>query len=104
MKYGNEFLKVRRPAVGDRGRADGVFQNQVPANDPSEQFTQGGVGIRIRRARDRHHRSKLRVAERRKDTRNPRQHKREHQRRSGAVMGRDPGQDEDTGANNCAYA
>ena len=38
-----------------------VFDDQVPANDPSENFAEGCVGIRVRRPGNRNQRRKLRV-------------------------------------------
>ena len=86
VKYGNEFLKVRRPAVRDRGGPDRVFENQVPANDPGEEFTEGRVRVRISRTRDRYHRSKLCVTERGEHASESRHHKRKHQRGAGAIV------------------
>src|SRR5205085_2681315 len=104
VKDGNELLEVRRPPVRYRGRADGVFEDQVPADDPREQFAERRVGVSVSRACDRHHRSELRIAERGEDARQPRQHEREHERRPRAVVRRDAGQDKDAGADDRAHA
>ena len=43
--------------------ADRIFQNQVPANDPRDQFTQSRVRIRIRAPSNRDHRSQFGIAQ-----------------------------------------
>ena len=63
----DEVLEVVRPAVGHRGRGHGVLEDQVPADDPGEQLAQGGVGVGVGGAGDRHHRGELGVAQRGED-------------------------------------
>ena len=87
----------------DRRGPNRVLEHQVPANDPGEDFAEGGVSVGIRRAGHRHHGSKLRITKRGKHTGNSRYHKGEHQRRTGAVMGRFAGKDENAGADNRAH-
>src|SRR5260370_41987850 len=65
---------VSRPANCDRDRADGVFENEVPPNNPREQLAQRGVTISIGAARHWNQRSKFTVTERGKNRGNPRQH------------------------------
>ena len=48
--------EIARPADRHRGRADGVFQDQVPADDPGDQLAHRGVGVSVRAARNRNHR------------------------------------------------
>src|SRR2546421_6792544 len=102
MKDGNEFLKVRGPAVRDRGGSDRIFKDQVPADDPGEELTESGVRVRVSRTGDRHHRSKLCITERREHTSKSRHHEREHRGRAGAIVRRYPRQDEDAGADDRA--
>src|SRR5437667_5447196 len=102
MKDGNEFLKVRGPAVRDRGGSDCVFKDQIPADDPGEEFTEGRVRVRVSRAGDRHHRSKLCVTERGEYTSESRHHKREHQGGAGAIVRGYTRQDENARADNRA--
>src|SRR5215471_15244873 len=47
MKHAKDALKVRRPTVCDCCRTHCVFQNQVPSDDPGEQFTQRRIRIGI---------------------------------------------------------
>ena len=55
---------VRRKADAHRHVGDGVFQNQIPADDPGDEFAHGGVGVGVRAAGDRNHRRQFRVADR----------------------------------------
>ena len=54
---------VRRKADADAHIAEGVLENEVPADDPSHKFAKRGVGVGIGRPRDRDHRREFRVAE-----------------------------------------
>src|SRR5438876_6995697 len=81
-----ELLKVRRPPFGDCGRADGVLEDQVPADDPRKQLTKSCVRVGIGRARDRYHRRELRVTKRREYAYYSRQHDREHERWPSPVV------------------
>ena len=85
---GQHALEVPGPAVRHGGRSHRVFEHQVPANDPGEQLTQGGVGVGIGRPGDRHHRRELRIAQGREDARHPGEHVREHQGWPGDVVSR----------------
>ena len=73
--------EVVRPAGRDRARAHGVFQRQVPADNPGEQFAQSGVSIGISAARERNHRGKFGVAEPGEGAADPGKHEGEHQAR-----------------------
>src|SRR5205807_6226728 len=42
-----EFVEVFRPGGGDAGAGHGVFEDEVPADDPGEQLAQGGVGVGV---------------------------------------------------------
>ena len=99
-----EVLEVVRPAVRDGRRGDGVLEDEVPADDPRDQLAERGVGVGIGRAGDRHHRGELGVAERREHAGQAGDHERQHQRRTGAIVGRDAGQHEDAGADDGADA
>ena len=58
-----DVVEVGREADGDRHVADRIFENQVPADNPREDFAERGLRIGISGTRDRDHRSKLRIAE-----------------------------------------
>ena len=83
----DEGAKIVGPADRDRDVADGVFEDQVPADDPCDQLPQGGVGVGVGRPGDRHHRGHLGIAERREGADDGRDRKREHQRGAGARAG-----------------
>ena len=56
--------QVRGEAHAHRHVADGVFQDQVPADDPGDQLAHGGVGVGVGAAGDGDHRRQLGVAQR----------------------------------------
>ena len=60
--------EITRPAHGDGHVAHGVFQNQVPTDDPRHNLAECRVGICIGRARDRNHRREFGVTKRRECT------------------------------------
>jgi hypothetical protein len=76
-----DALEVAGPPVRHGGGADGVLQDQVPADDPGEQLAERGVGVGIGRARDRHHRGELGIAQRREHANEAGHGIREHQGR-----------------------
>src|SRR5262249_9915035 len=69
-----ERAEITGPTNRHRHVADGVLENEVPADYPGDQFTERGVGISVSRARDRNHRSELGITERGKATRDSGQH------------------------------
>ena len=62
-----EPLKGRRHLRGEsdahRHVADGVFEDQVPADDPGDELAHGCVSVGVGAARDRNHRRQLRITE-----------------------------------------
>src|SRR5580658_6519033 len=54
---------ISGPAGGYRRGAEGIFENQVPADDPGNEFAQGRVAIGISRARDRNQRGEFGVTQ-----------------------------------------
>ena len=63
MKDIQELDEVVRPAGGNRARAHGVFERQVPADDPGENFAQRGVGVGVGAAGQRNQRGEFGVAQ-----------------------------------------
>ena len=63
MKDIQQFDEVIRPARRHRAGAHGVFERQVPADDPRQQFAQRRIGVGVSAARQRNHGRELRVAE-----------------------------------------
>ena len=47
--------QVRREADAHRHVADGIFQDEVPADDPSHNLAQRGVGVSVSAAGDGNH-------------------------------------------------
>ncbi len=95
---GEQALHVAAPANRHRHRADGVLENQVPADHPGDQLAQRGVGIGVGAAGDRDHRRELGVAQRRERARQARREVRHGDRRAGLVGRGGAGQHEDAGA------
>ena len=60
-----ELDEVVGPTGGHGAGAHGVFQRQVPADDPGEDLAQRGVSVRVGAARQWNHGRKLGVAQRR---------------------------------------
>ena len=56
--------EVRGEADADRHVANGVFEDQVPADDPRDELAHGRVGVGVRAASDRNHGREFGVAER----------------------------------------
>ncbi len=71
-------------AHADAHVAEGVLQNQVPADDPGHQFAQSGVGVGVSRAGDGNHRGQFGVAKPGEDADDGHQHQRKRQRGAGA--------------------
>ena len=81
---------VRGKSDADGHVGDGVLEDQIPADDPGDQFAHRGVGVRVGASGDGNHRGELRVAERGKAADNRDQHERKRDRRAcaGAAEGR----------------
>ena len=54
---------VARPSNRHGDRTEGIFQNQIPSDDPREKFPERGVAIGVRAAGHRYQRRELAVAE-----------------------------------------
>ena len=79
---------VARPAHRYRGRAHRVFEHQVPADDPRQQFAHGGVGVGVGAAGDRNHGGELAVAHAGEGAADGGDDEREDHRGAGIVGGR----------------
>ena len=82
--------EIAAPGNRDGNVADGVLQNQVPADHPRDQLAERGVRIGIRAPRLRDHGRQLCIAERRQTAHDAEQDEREDQRRPGAVANHVP--------------
>ena len=77
-----QFDEVVRPARRHRAGAHGVFERQVPADDPGEQFAQRGVRVGVGAAGQRNHGGEFGIAESGKRAAQAGQHERQHQPRA----------------------
>ena len=101
---GEQAGEVSGPADRDGGGADGVFEHEVPTDDPGEEFAEGGVGIGVGAAADGDHGGEFGVAEPDEGAGDAAEHERHHDGRPGIAGGGGPGQDEDAGADDGADA
>ena len=76
--------QVRGESHAHRHVADGVLQDEVPADDPGDQFAHGGVGVGVGAAGDGDHRSQLGVTQPGEGADDGDQHQRKRQRRPSA--------------------
>ncbi len=60
-----QILQIGREAHRHRHVRDGVFEDQIPADDPGEDLAQDRVGVGVGAAGDGNHRGQFGVAERR---------------------------------------
>jgi len=42
-----KFDGIARPANGDGGRGEEVFEDEIPANDPGQKFAQGRISVGV---------------------------------------------------------
>ena len=75
---------VRRKTHADSHVADRVFEDEIPANDPGDEFSHRCVRVGVRAARDGNHGGKLRVANRCETTDDRHQNERKRNGRPGA--------------------
>ena len=96
--------EVRRPAAGNGAGADGIFQNQAPADPPTKDFTERGIGIGIGTAGNGQERGQLGIRETDKGTGDGGKNKGEHQARAGVFCSADTREDENPRADDDAQA
>ncbi len=98
----HDAIEVAGPADGDRCRASGIFQNEIPADDPGENLAERHIGVGVGAPRDGNERRKFGVAERDEGAGEPRQHEGDHDAGPGVVRRRRAGQHENAGADDSA--
>ena len=81
----DQGVEVVAPGDSHGDVPDGVFEDQIPTDDPRHQLAERGIAIRVRRSGLRNHRRQLRVTERRQRAGAAQEQEREDQRRAGAV-------------------
>ena len=86
---------VARPADRHGGRAHGVFEDQVPADDPGEELAQGRVGVGVARSGHRDQRRHLGIAQPDEGAGDAAGHEGQHDPRAGILRGRRAGEHED---------
>ncbi len=59
----HEAVEVARPTGCDRRSAKGIFEGQVPADDPCDKLAQSGIAVGVGRAGNGNDGGKLRVAQ-----------------------------------------
>ena len=89
-----ELNDIGAPARSHCGGTESVLQDQVPADDPREDFTQRGIAVRVRRSGDRNQRRELRIAQAGKHAADSRKDKREDDCRTGILCRGRPGEHE----------
>ena len=95
---------IPRPADRDCGRADHVFEDQVPADQPGDELAHRGISVSISRSGDRNGRGHLGVAEAGECTGDAADDERQRDRRPG-VLGRGmTGQYEEARTDDCPDA
>ena len=92
---GENALKIAAPAHRHRHRADGIFEDEIPADHPREDFAERGVGIGVGAARDGNHRRQLGITQRRERTHYRNQYQRKRQCRARAGTSRRGGMVDD---------
>ena len=96
--------EVSGPAGGHGGGAEGVFEHQVPADDPGDQLAQRGIAIGVSGAGDGNDGGELRIAEPGKGAGDAGKDKAERNCGTGVERGRLAGQHEDPRADDGADA
>jgi hypothetical protein len=99
-----QLVEVARPADRHGRRAEGEFEDEVPADDPGHELAEGGVGERVGRAGDRHGGGELRVAERGQPADDAGDDEGDGRRRARGGLRDHTGQHEDAGADDDADA
>ncbi len=80
-----ERVEITAPGDGHSHVTHGVFEDQVPANDPGDELAQRGIGVGVRTARLRDHGGQLGVAQRTETAHNAEKDERDDERGAGAV-------------------
>src|SRR5207253_5471448 len=80
----DQRVEIIAPRDRDRDVADGVLEDQIPADDPRHQLAERRVRVRVRTAGLRDHRGEFRVTETGESARAAEKNEREYQRGAGA--------------------
>ncbi len=99
-----ELDQVARPADGNSGGREQIFEHQVPADEPRHAFAERRVRVRVGAAGDGNHGGELGVAQPGEDAADAGDNERQHNCRSGVLGGGEAGEHEDAGADDAADA
>ena len=91
-------ISILAPCGGDSRCRNGVFEDEVPTDDPGNEFPHGGIGIGVGAAGNRNHRGELRVTETRKGAADAGNDERKDNRWTRTVGNRSSGAHEKTRA------
>ena len=80
----HQFPEIAGPSDRHANVADRVLDDQVPANNPGDQFAERCVGVRVGAARDGHDRGELRITQGGESTRHGRENEGQNDGRAGA--------------------
>ena len=103
MQGREQLVQVTRPGRGHCGTAHGIFQDQVPADDPGEDFAQRRVGIGVGAAGHGGHGSELGIAQGGQGTAHASDRIGQDDARPGIQGCRPPGDHEDARADDAAH-
>ena len=95
---------VFAPRVGHGRRGDSVFKNQIPTDDPCDEFAHGRVGVRVGAAGDGNHRRELGVTQAGESAADSGHDKRQHNGRTRTIRDGRGGAHEQTSADDSADA
>ncbi len=101
MEKGHQRLG---PADGHGRRADGIFEDQIPADDPGQEFAHGCVGICVGAAGDGNHGSEFAITKSCKAAADRSRNERKHDCGAGMGGGGYTGQRENARADDGADA
>ena len=95
-----EFDGVAGPTDRHRGGGEEIFQNQIPADDPGKELTQGGVSVGIGATRRGDHGGVFGVAEAGKEAAHPRDGEGEDKGGARVLGSGRAGENKDSGSDN----
>src|SRR6202034_2568770 len=104
VKLLQEAIKVTGPSGGNGGSAKGIFQAEVPADDPGHKLSQRGIAVGVCGYGDGDDVGKLRVAQSRKGARESCDDKAERHVRARSQGCGLSGERKDAGADDCSNA
>ena len=96
--------QIAAPSSRHRCRSHGILDDQVPADDPGENFAERGVPVRVGGPGNRNQRGEFGVAQTRKDAADSGENERQHNGRPRKIRRHGSGQDENSRADDGAHA